>query len=65
MSEKEYVAAPASFGANGEAILSWYMEKRGLLSEDETQWEANRTQAIAELTEFFDQFPECSPVVSE
>ena len=44
-------------------MLSWYMEKRGLLSEDETMWNTNREQGISELSEFFAKFPECQPPV--
>ena len=59
---KTYVAAPAAWGANAEQILSFYMEKRGLVTEDSSLWNANRQTAIDELTEFFSKFPECSPV---
>lgn len=60
--EKTYVAAPEAWGVNAEQILSFYMEKRGLVTEDQSLWESNRQTAIDELTEFFAKFPECSPV---
>lgn len=64
-----FTAAPAILGANGEAMVSWFMERYDLLSDDEKVQAGNRDVAIGSLvmftngfgqpsTELFSMFPE-------